>query len=89
MANNRHTELSCSPDGPWLILRAAGIERSLNVRHIVAKLSAEAGPGSARKFYQAWTRDRLNEGPEEPVKEPESRKPIPASRRIPGRTVKR
>jgi hypothetical protein len=74
-------ELRFTDDGPCLILNAGDRQLRYRVRDIVQERLFVAEP-SEKRALQAWI--RAVEG-KPPLPE---RKPIPASRRIPGRTAK-
>ena len=62
MSKKPHTELQCSPDGPWLTLQAKNASVTFNLRELVRDLMpAQSSPGR-RRLLAEWLRDRDAEG---------------------------
>ena len=98
MPKRPHTELRCSKDGPWITLHGEQSSLTFNLRELVRGLMPAERYAHRRRVMAEWVKARDAEGKGEPVKVPPGkvgerlgplRKPIPASRRIPPRTLKR
>ena len=93
MPKHPHTELNCSPDGPWLTLRHGEHSLTLNLREIIRGEMFAAGSSGMKRTMAGWLKDRDAEGKQEPFGEPPTKnerraapKPggrSPASRLIP------
>jgi hypothetical protein len=90
MPKKPHTELNCSPDGPWITLHAGHRHLTFNLRYLIRELMP-AQHADRRRTMAHWLQAREAEQRGEPALPPpkaNARKPIPASRRIPPRTAK-
>jgi len=93
MPKHNHTELNCSPDGPWLTLRSGANSLTLNLREIIRGEMFAAGSSGMKRTMAGWLKERDAECKQEPFKDPpkrNERRPapksggrIPASRLIP------
>ena len=91
MPKRPHTELHCSPDGPWITLRSHGSSLTFSLRHLVRELMPAESSSSRRRIMPEWLKARDAEIQQELIDPPDieigerrapSKPVIPAFRRI-------
>jgi hypothetical protein len=87
MAARQGIEISYSADGPWITFHGRDSHITDNLRRWVRGQMFAAGNTLQKRTLREWLTAREAEGKEEPVL-PSTRKPLPASRRVPKRRAK-
>jgi hypothetical protein len=97
MPKRPHTELRRSLDGPWITLRSHGGSLTFSLRHLVRELMPAESSSSRRRIMAEWLKAREAEIRQELIdpqdielgeRRAPSKPVIPASRRIPRRSLK-
>jgi hypothetical protein len=62
MAKRPHTELNCSPDGPWITLQGKNASLTFNLRELIRDMMPAQSVAGKRHLMAEWLRDRDAEG---------------------------